>query len=150
MPIVEQVVPGRDRSPGSSGRGQAARHVADERDAVRAEVEERRGEQPADDEHERARDRRRGEPQRRGSRASATSPTSSVVQWIVAERLGSTIASSRHALSPSDDVPVSFGSSPIDDVDRGAREEAGDDRLREELRDPAQPEERRAAGTARR
>ena len=36
-------------------RGQAARDVADERDAVRAEVEQPRREQPADDEHERAR-----------------------------------------------------------------------------------------------
>ena len=37
---------------------------------------------------------------------------------------------------------MSFGSSPIDDVDRGPGEEAGDDGLGEELRDPAQPEDR--------
>ena len=47
----------------------------------------------------------------------------------VAERARTHDASSRHAVSPSDDVPVSFGSSPIDDVDRGPREEARHDRL---------------------
>ena len=43
---------------------------------------------------------------------SATPPTSSVVQWI-SPRPWNHVASSRHALSPLDDVPVSFGSSPI-------------------------------------
>lgn len=36
-------------------RRQAARHMADERDAVGAQVEQPRGEEPSDHEHERAR-----------------------------------------------------------------------------------------------
>ena len=43
---------------------QAARHVADERYSVCAEVEDGGCDQSADHEHERSRDRRRGEPQR--------------------------------------------------------------------------------------
>ena len=51
-------------------------------------------------------------------------------------------ASSAHAVSPDVSVPVSFGSSPIDDVDRGARQEAGDDRAGQEPRDPAEAQHR--------
>ena len=46
----------------------------------------RRCEQPADDEHERARDRGRGEAQPEDHAERRRAPTSSVVQWIVAER----------------------------------------------------------------
>ena len=70
-------------------RRKPARDVADERDAVGAQVEERRCEQPADDEHERARDRGHGEAQRRGSpRARRPRPGASPVD--VAQRRAST------------------------------------------------------------
>ena len=48
--------------------------------------------------------------------------------------------SSRQALSPLVEVPVSFGSSPMTTSIGSPGEEAGHDRLREELRDPAEPE----------
>ena len=57
MTITDEVVPD-EVVVREHRRRQPARHVADERDAVRAQVEERRCEQAADDEHERARDRR--------------------------------------------------------------------------------------------
>ena len=44
--------------------------------------------------------------------ASDSTPTSSVVQWISPSD-PIHVASSRQALSPFDDVPVSFGSSPM-------------------------------------
>ena len=71
-----------DVDAGQRRRGQAARHVADERDAVRAEVEQPRREQPADDEHERARARRREEAQAEDHRERQRAPTSSVVQLM--------------------------------------------------------------------
>ena len=55
------------------GGREPARHLADQRDAVRAEIEQRRGEQPARDEDERAGHRRRHPPQPEdhGERADA-------------------------------------------------------------------------------
>ena len=90
-------------------RRQAARDVADERDAVSAEVERRRRRAAR-----RRRARARREPPARRSAAprisaSATSPTSSVVQWIVAERPEPRRRARATRSSPSDDVPVSFG-----------------------------------------
>ena len=43
------------------GSGEPARHVPDEGDPMRAEIEHGRRDEPGDDEHERARDRRREE-----------------------------------------------------------------------------------------
>ena len=100
--------------------------------------------EPADDEHERSRNRGREEAQREDQRQRDEPRRASVVQWM-SPSARSHDPSSRQALSPLDDVPVSFGSSPIDDVDRGAGQESGDDRLREEPGDPAEPEQRRAA-----
>ncbi len=126
---------------GQLGRGQSARHVADERDAVCAEVEQRRREQAARDEHERAGHAPAPADAGRGSRASAAAPTSTVVQCIVVER-----AQPRRELAPravpSADVPVSFGSSPMTTSTAAPGQEARDHRLREEARDPAHPQQR--------
>ena len=111
MPIVGEVRPD-EVEVGELRARQPARHVADERHAVRAEVEERTTRAA----RRRPARARPGPPARRTAApritASATSPTSSVVQWMSpSARIH--VASSRHALSPSADVPVSFGSSPI-------------------------------------
>ena len=138
--------PGRASRSGSSGAGKPARHVADERDAVRAEVEQRRGDQAADDQHERARNRRRQESQRqdhaerdRARRAASSSgrrrapePGSELAPGVVA--FGGRAGQLRQLADHH--------------VDRGAREEAGDHRLRQEARDPAQAEDGEQRGTA--
>ena len=130
-------------------RRQPARHVADERDPVRAEVEQAEASRPPTTSTSAPghRGRREPQPEDHGERDGADERASSS-----GCRRASAIhdASSRHALSPSDEVPVSFGSSPIDDVDRRARQESGHHGLREELGDPAHPKHARAAGTARR
>ena len=71
--------------------------------------------------------------------ASATTPTSSVAQWM------SPSVRSHDPELPPGAVAVGGRSGQLrqladDDVDRGAGEEAGHDRLREELGDPAQLE----------
>ena len=80
--------------------------------------------------------------------ASATTPTSSVVQWMSPSAC-SPRPSSRQALSPSDGGAGQLRQLADDDVDRCAGEEPGHDRLGEELRDPAELEARRGAGTGR-
>ena len=105
---------------------QPARHVADERDPVRAEVEQRTM---------RAARRRRararpGRPARRT--AARGSPPSADDARRAASSSGSSPRPPSHVRARARrcrrrvDVPVSFGSSPIDDVDRSAGEEAGD------------------------
>ena len=124
---------------GQLRRRQPARDVPDQRDPVRAEVEQRtrRG----------SRRRRAPAPRERRARAkrrpritpSATAPTRSVVPWTSpSEPIHE--PSSRQALSPSADVPVSFGQLADHHVDRGAGQEARDHRLGEEPRDPPHPQ----------
>ena len=76
-----------------------------------AEVEERRREEATDDQDERT---GIGGTVNRSARitARATTPTSSVAQWM-SPSVRAHDPSSRQALSPSDEVPVSFGSSPM-------------------------------------
>ena len=82
-----------DVEPGQRRRRQAARHVPDERDTVRAEVEQPRGQQARDDEHEGARHARREEAQAEDERRAPAGPTSSVVQ-LMSPRVRSHEASS--------------------------------------------------------
>ena len=106
-----RVVPPDDREIGQLGGGQPARHVPDERHPVGTEVKHGRCEQPRDHEHQRAGDGRGQEAEREDER-ERKHPTSSVVQWMSPSD-PIHVASSRHALSPFEDVPVSFGSSPM-------------------------------------
>ena len=72
--------------------------------------------------------------------ASATSPTTSV-GTLSSPRPRDHDANSCHAFSPSDDGPGELRQLADDDVDRGAGQEPGHDRAREEPREPAQSED---------
>ena len=63
-----------DVEPGQRRRRQAARHRPDERDTVRAEVEQPRGQEARDHEHERARHARRVEAQAEDQRRAPAVP----------------------------------------------------------------------------
>ena len=122
------------------GRRQAARHVADQRDPVRAEVEERRGEQTADHQHERARDLRRGEAQPEDHR-QRSGPDQQRRRVRVAQR-----SDPRSELAPGV-VAVVLGAGELrqltdHDVDRRPGEEPRDHRLGEKARDPAELQQR--------
>ena len=129
----------RRRSPAARARaGRAARRPP--APPVGAEVEDHGRQQPTDHQHERARHLRRDDPQPEDT-ASETTPTSSVVACTSSSE-PSHDHSSCQALSPAASVPVSLGSSPIDDVDRAPEEEPGDHGPGQELRDPPHPEDR--------
>ena len=110
IPDARVVVPDA-REIGQFGGGQPARHVLDERHPVGTEVEHGRRKHP--------RATSTSAPGTAGARkrsarmgASESTPTSSVVQWMSPSN-PIHVASSRHALSPFEGVPVSFGSSPM-------------------------------------
>ena len=141
-----RVVLGDHVQVGQQRRGQPARHVPDQRDAVRAQVEQVRRQQASRDEHERARDRRRRAPQAEDHRErDAADEHGRPVR--VAQR-----GQPRRELAPR---AVAFGRRagelgqlPDHDVDGRAGEEARDHRLRQEAGDPAHLQQRPAAGTA--
>ena len=122
------------------GRRQPARHVADERDPVRLEVEHARREDPRGDEHERARNgggqeaQAEDQPQREHPDddrrpvhvAERADPRAELAPRVLALRVG----------------PGELGQLADHDVDGGARQEPGDHGLREEARDPSQPQQR--------
>jgi hypothetical protein len=114
--------------------------MPDERDPVRAEVEGVRNDQAADDEDERSgnRGRREAQPEDHDQRPHADCNRRPV---HVAERL-----KPRRELAPRTVArrrrPGELRQLADHDVDGSAGEEAGDHRLREEVRDPAEPEER--------
>ena len=125
-------------APGQLGRREAAGHVADERDAVRAEVEPRRGEQAADDEDERA-GSLRGDDAQAEDHGERREPHDDRGPVDVGER-----AEPRRQLLPRV-LAVGVRSRELrkladHDVDGGAGEEPGDHRPGEELGDPAEPE----------
>src|SRR5436853_1267736 len=114
--------------------------MSDERDAVAAEVEEPRREQPRDDEYERTRNARREEAkaedeaernqsdeQRRPvDAAEPADPRTELAPRVLAGRLR----------------PRQLRQLADHDIDRGAGEEPGHDRARQESRDPAEPQDR--------
>ena len=121
-------------------RGEPARDVPDDRDTVGAQVEDRRREQAADDQHERPRDRGDGEPQREDHR-QRDDPDEERCPVGVSQR-----SCPRPQLAPGA-VPVGGGAGQLgeladDDVDGRAGEESGDDGLGEELGDPAELQQR--------
>ena len=78
-------VPAWSHSSSTSGRssdGQPARHVADQRDAALAEVQQPGRQQPADDQHEGARDARARSAAARRRRPATMAPTSTVARWV--------------------------------------------------------------------
>jgi len=129
-----------EREIGQLGIWQTARNLADERHAVVAEIEERRGEHPARHEDERAGDggRHPSQAEDDGQRADADEHRRRV---HVGER-----PYPRRGLAP---CAVALGRRAgelrqlaDDDVDGGSGEEARDHRLGEELRDPSHPQHR--------
>ena len=135
-----RVVVADEREVGHLRGGKPARHVADQRDPVCAEVEQVRGEQAARHQHERAGHRRRQAAQaedhrERGDADEHRRPVH------VAER-----AQPRPELAPG--VVTLRGRAgelrqlADDHVDGGSGEEPRDDRLREEAGDPSHPQER--------
>ena len=126
-------------SDGNCGKRQAAWHGADQRDAVRAEVEQDRADQAADYEHERAGhlrkpetepedDGKRNEPdqeRRRAETAEAARPRCELLPGV-------------HAVGGG---ARELGQLADDDVDRGTGEEAGHDRSRQEAGEPAEFED---------
>ena len=120
--------------------GKPARHVADQLDPVRAEVEQVGGEQASRHEHERAGHRRRQATQTEDHRERGDADEQRR-RLHVTER-----AQPRRELAPR---VVTLGGRagelrqlPDDHVDGGSRQEARDHRLRQEAGDPSHPQER--------
>ena len=120
--------------------GKPARHVADKRHPVRAEIEQRRGQQSACHEHQRSRNRGRQTTQSKdhSERRNANEQGRPV---DVTER-----PQPRPELAPRvvplGGRPGELGHLADDHVDRRPRQESRDHRLRQEARDPPQPQER--------
>ena len=112
-------------------------HIPDRGDAVSGQVEELRREEPPDDEHERTRHLRRPHVQR-DDHDHAHDPDDQRRPVQVVERPHPFTELAPGVLAPRVRARQ-LGELADDDIDRRAEQEAGDDRLRQEPRDPSDP-----------